>query len=356
LIAAAVLLPFGLVLGNATFFEMQSRQMHHSWFRLVGWITLNWLSWALLTPPIAWLQAEFPIERKRWWSVPVHILAALILSLAKLSASVWTMQVIEPFWPIQPHVTFIQNLRDNVIQGIPRDIIVYGVILAVLTCVEYSRQIRDREVKSAQLEGLLSEAQVVSLRTQLQPHFLFNTLNGAVALVRENENESATKMLIGLSDMLRYSLETAEQQEVTLDQELEFLSMYLKVEGMRFPDRLTITESIDPAVHCALVPSVLLQPLVENSIRHGIACRVGKGQIWISAHIVGSRLSLVVSDDGVGLPANWSLSNSEGIGLANTRDRLSRLYGVEQSFDVSPRAGGGVDVRISLPYHREPMR
>ena len=206
----------------------------------------------------------------------------------------------------------------------------------------YHRESRDRE----QLEVQLAQAQVQSLKLQLHPHFLFNTLNTITALIGQDPR-GAERMVSGLSDLLRLSLRNASEQEVPLERELEILQHYLSIQEIRFADRLTVRYDIGPDVRQALVPNLLLQPLVENAIRHGIAPRAAPGTIVISAHRAEDVLRIVVEDDGVG---PGSSSSGEGIGLRNTRARLERLYGSQHRLELTGGREGGFVVRIEIPY------
>jgi LytS/YehU family sensor histidine kinase len=221
--------------------------------------------------------------------------------------------------------------------------------VGIFYAIDYYRKYREREFVAAQLETQLAQAQLDSLRMQLHPHFLFNTLNGIVGLVRDNNNQAAVTMLVGLSDLLRHALEHSGQQEVELKEELNFIKLYLSIQQMRFSDRLQIEFDIDPSTSKALVPNLLLQPLLENALRHGIGRSTEAGSIRISSAKENGRLSIVVADNGAGLPNNWQLKTSSGIGLANTIARLQQLYGENHRFDIRNRDEGGVEVEIVIP-------
>jgi LytS/YehU family sensor histidine kinase len=168
--------------------------------------------------------------------------------------------------------------------------------------------------------------------------------------VRDNKNDTAVTMLVGLSDLLRHALEHATQQEVELREEINFLELYLSIQQMRFSDRLQIKIDIDPDTNRALVPSLILQPLAENALRHGIGRSVASGLVGISSHVENASLKLIVFDNGAGLPENWQLKSSAGIGLANTAARLQQLYGENHRLDVRNRPEGGVEVVIVVPF------
>ena len=204
----------------------------------------------------------------------------------------------------------------------------------------------------AKAQDQLSEARLQSLRLQLQPHFLFNTLNAITALIG-SEPRAAERMVAGLSDLLRASLRSANEQEVPLARELEHLKLYTDIQRTRFGDRLDVQLDVEPSTRGAMVPSLLLQPLVENAIRHGLAPRAIGGQVCVSASREGEELRLEVRDDGVGAETRGGALSREGVGLANTRERLRRLHGDQQRFGYETRPGAGFSVRIALPFRTE---
>lgn len=215
----------------------------------------------------------------------------------------------------------------------------------------YSRESRERE----SLQVRLAESQLRSLKLQLHPHFLFNTLNTITALVH-TDPQAAEQMISGLSELLRTSLHSAAEPEVSLDRELETLGHYVAIQQLRFNDRLRVTTSIDAAACDALVPSLLLQPLVENAIRHGIAPRAAPGCVEVSASVESGMLRVQVSDNGVGMRGGTAESIREGVGLGNTRARLQHLYAERHTMQVESPVTGGFTIRISLPYTPAPAR
>jgi LytS/YehU family sensor histidine kinase len=229
------------------------------------------------------------------------------------------------------------------------DLLIYAGVIGVFYAFDYYRKYREREFVATRLEAQLAQAQLDSLRMQLHPHFLFNTLNSIVGLVRDNKNNAAVNMLVGLSDLLRHTLEYSSRHEVELREELNFIKLYLSIQEMRFSDRLRIELDIDPRTTKALVPNLILQPLTENALRHGIARRTDSGLVGISSVAEDGHLRLTVYDDGAGLPDDWQLKGSAGIGLANTIARLQQLYDNDHEFDIRNRDGGGVEVVIVMP-------
>jgi LytS/YehU family sensor histidine kinase len=230
------------------------------------------------------------------------------------------------------------------------DLLVYGGVVGIFYAIDYYRKYREREFQASRLEAQLAQAQLDSLRMQLHPHFLFNTLNSIVGLVRDNKNGAAVNMLVGLSDLLRHTLEYSSRHEVELREEINFIKLYLSIQEIRFSDRLRIELDIDPRTTKALVPNLILQPLTENALRHGIARSANSGLVGISSAVIDGHLRLTVYDEGAGLPDDWQLKGSAGIGLANTIARLQQLYDDDQQFDIRNRDGGGVEVVIVMPF------
>lgn len=227
--------------------------------------------------------------------------------------------------------------------------LVYCLILGALKAFKYYRRHLVNELKLERLERNFLETRLNALRMQLDPHFLFNSLNGISSYIG-HEPKLARKMIEHLGDLLRLSLETRNRQEVTLAEEIAFLEHYFALHRMRFEERLSVTVSIMPDVEQVRIPSLLLQPLVENAIKHGIAGRVSGGSIIVSARRAGNKVDIRVIDDGVGLPPDWHMESSQGLGLSVTRERLLAMYPAgESEFAIGRHANGGTEARISLP-------
>jgi LytS/YehU family sensor histidine kinase len=237
------------------------------------------------------------------------------------------------------------------VRDLPFCALFYGLILGIGSALDYYRQFRERQLRASQLEAQLAQAELQMLKMQLHPHFLFNTLNGITGLVRDNDNAAAVQMLVGLSDLLRQTLDNAGKQEVRLSEELEWLELYLKLQQIRFSDRLQVSINAAPETLDALVPNLITQPLVENAIRHGLGPRARPGLVSLSAQRINTHLELSVCDDGVGLPEGWRLSGSKGVGLLNTKARLQQLYGSDFALDVRNREHGGVEALLTIPLH-----
>ncbi|HTO89986.1 MAG TPA: histidine kinase [Candidatus Sulfotelmatobacter sp.] len=301
-------------------------------------------SWALLAIPAFWLARRYPFSAREWPSaLAVHWPAALLMAaiegmtsarvlmsagLIGGGASNWTLMRI-----------MIAKLHTN--------LATYALVVGAAHAFDWYRRMRDRELAASRLEASLSEARLEALKTQLQPHFLFNTLHAITALMH-TDVERADMMMARLSDLLRQSMERVGRQEVTLREELEFLRGYLDIQQMRFGDRLRAHVHAVPEVLDAMVPALVLQPLVENAIRHGFGERVSGGRVEVLARRAQEKLRVEVRDDGAGLP---EAGVREGTGLSNTRARLQQLYGPAQTLELEPTPGGGTRVRIELPLH-----
>ena len=312
-------------------------------------LNLNyWYSWALLTPGILWLARRFPFERESWLrSVPVHVVGVFACTLGHVTLVLLGRGAIyasrgesQGVWSSEFERLFFANFD--------WEMMTYWTIVVVSHALRYHYEAQDRRLRASQLETRLMEAQLQTLQRQLQPHFLFNTLNTISALMHRDV-EAADAMLARLGDLLRLSFETLGVQEVSLEQELDFLRKYVAIEQARFRERLDVTFEVAPDALDCLVPNLLLQPLVENAIRHGIGPRIGPGHVLVRAARAGSVLELEVRDDGVGVPAAKLSDLEQGVGLSNTRARLVHLYGDHHRFEVRRPAGGGLSVVIAIP-------
>ncbi|MCI0685354.1 MAG: histidine kinase [Gemmataceae bacterium] len=309
--------------------------------------------WAGLTVGILWLGARFPLAQRRWWkSLAVHVPASLATAVLQTVLAVVVNDIVRQDLP-RPTLTanvlflyFVAKIHSNVF--------LYWAILAASQIINHYRQARARELRESQLEAKLAQTQLQLLKMQLHPHFLFNTLNAISALIHQDV-ELADRMIARLGDLLRITLENASTQEVPLKQELDWIQPYLDIEKARLGPRLTVHFEIDPAVMDARVPNLILQPLVENAIRHGVAPRPEPGRIAIAAGRDNGKLRLAVSDDGPGLQSPEA--PRAGIGLANTRARLEKLYGAEQRLELSNGPERGLRVAITIPFHEAaPLR
>ena len=312
---------------------------------------LPWLPAALLAPGVVWVARRAPLDRgRRRRALALHVVAMLaFIALHEVAAAL----IILPWMSLPFGATL---LAKQLTFRSALDAAVYAAIVGVTHAARASREARDREQAAARLEAGLAEARLAALRAQLDPHFLFNTLNAVSALALRGDGERVVQALSTLSDMLRATLDGAPTQEVALGDELALLDRYLDIQRLRFSDRLTVERDVTAEALGAAVPAMLLQPLVENAVQHGVAARPGPTRIAIRARRDGDALRVEVRDGGPGFPtAPPGPSRArEGIGLANTRERLAQLYGDAQRLDCLNVEGGGALVAVTLPYRSIP--
>jgi signal transduction histidine kinase len=307
-----------------------------------------WYSWACLAPGILWLSRRFPLDKQSWHvSLPAHVVGVFVATTLHIAMAVATRM--GTYWAIgESTESWLREAQRMFFLNFDWEMMTYWAIVGLSHALSYHREAQARALKASQLETRLVEAQLQSLQRQLQPHFLFNTLN-AISALMHRDVEAADAMIARLSDLLRISLQTVGVQEVSLKEELDFLSKYLEIEQTRFRDRLTVVFDVSPDTFDALVPNLVLQPLVENAIKHGIGPRPAPGTITIRTRRVGTMLELVVQDNGVGLSAARLSDFNRGIGLSNTRSRLEHLYGSLYRFEFRQPADGGLLVLIAIP-------
>jgi signal transduction histidine kinase len=299
--------------------------------------------WAALTPLLFWLAASMVVRRANcWWTLPAFFVAGVALAVVHMQA----------FVRILPLIGFRVDFRSEqsiFVTKFHSDVLTCWTVFAIRHGIEYYRRYRLRELKTSQLEARLAVAQLEVLKMQLQPHFLFNTLH-AISALMYRDVEAADRMVSRLSDFLRLALDTAGVQEVALQREMEYLDKYLEIEQVRFGERLEIRRAIDAGALDLLVPNLVLQPLAENAVRHGIAPRASGGRIEVCAHAAAGTLTIEVIDDGPG-----ASTVREGVGIANTRARLEQLYGAGALLDIGNIPGGGFRARLEIPAHTEAL-
>ena len=309
--------------------------------------------WALATPLVLWAATKIPIERNNWLrSLLLHVPISLGLSMIVTAIGhifVWL------YWGRTMGRPFsFERMTRFVVANFSEGIGIYMLIALISYALGYYRRYRESQLKTFQLEAQLSQAQLQALKMQLHPHFLFNTLHSISALLNKDP-ESARKMITRLGDFLRLTLENSGSQEVTLEQEMTFLRCYLEIERIRFQDRLVTRIDVSEQTLDAKVPNLILQPIVENAIRHGIAPRSSPGLIEIEAERRNSTLRIQVRDNGPGLPSHRTSENmfKKGLGLANTEKRLEQLYGAAHLFDLRDHPDGGLVVTLEIPFHKD---
>jgi two-component system LytT family sensor kinase len=345
---------FSFLNANQIYFEMLHKPgMHHSWWRIVLWQLAVWWLWGCLTPIILGLGRRVTGAGSSWLrGLLIHFPLSLVLPAAHVAASTYITMLIQPYDVWTDTRPFLAQYRGELRSLFLLDFFVYWAVLGVGYAFDYRDRYRERERDASELKAQLAQAKLEALKVQLHPHFLFNTLHAISGLVRGGERQPAVNMIAGLSELLRRALDSRDEQEVPLREELKFVELYLDIQLVRFSDRLTVRTDIAPEALGALVPNMILQPLVENAIRHGVAPCESPGMISISAYRSGRMLHVEVSDDGPGLQSGWRVEESGGIGLANTVERLKRLYGPEQRFELRnvADAGGGVTASFVIPF------
>ena len=345
---------FGVLESTNAYLNMGARGIPLSPVRALVGNMPWWLLWAVLTAPILFLARRVRIgSAPTTVAVGVHLVASVVVAAVHVGV-VGTLFYHTHGWRVMPSAW--AQVRAIAAGYLPLEVLTYWLVLGGYYAFEYHRRYRAgelaaarHELRAAQLESQMSEARLAMLRMELNPHFLFNALNAISGLVRRREHDDAVRMLAVLGDLLRQTLARDGAAEVPLERELELLGRYLELERLRFRDRLAIEIDAAPAVRAAAVPPLILQPLVENAVRHGVARRPGAGLVRVRARRAGDALELVVQDSGAGFPLRHP--PREGVGLANTRARLAQLYGERGELHLDNAPGGGAQVTVRLPFH-----
>ena len=345
----AIWTAFGLFDATQTVFVMRSEGMHHYWGRLFLTTALNWLPWMVVTPIAFRLDYRYPTSEWRRPAFWISHLAACLTTgvIGSAWAALWE-ELLNPYAFHPGPDPFMQVWVRKFYGGALSWILLYGLILLVAHIAESQHRFTLQQAETARLNEQLLKAQLNALRRQIEPHFLFNTLNAIAGLVREERNDAAVSMIAELSEFLRRVVKDSDRQEVPLGEELEFTKKYLDIQKLRFAERLEFAVDVPGELMSARVPSLILQPIVENAIKHGIAQRARGGAIGIVAARSNGTLTLRVSNEGPSLPTGWEQSAS-GIGVQNVRTRLRALYG--DAFELHLRNHrDGVEAVVSIPY------
>lgn len=311
---------------------------------------------ALFTPAILWLGRRSPVgQGRRWRWIVLHFVCSAVFSIVSTSIEVPVLMALGVFPPFLPSGSLVVAVSALLVYSFQGGVVRYWAVVGVQAIVRSRNQASQREnealhlqAHSSQLAAQLSAAQLSVLKAQLQPHFLFNTLGAAMSLIRQHRNQQAETVVARLSDLLRLTLEDVDVQEVPLWRELELIRNYLSIEQVRFADRLRVEIDAACGTGDALVPHMVLQPIVENAVRHGLGQSEQAVCIQVQAFRIGKDLMLTVTDDGPGSPSSGF--EGKGIGLRNTRDRLQRLYGPAGALIAERRDPSGVRVSVTLPF------
>ena len=354
IVTAVWMLP---AIADVTDTYIASRLAGHSTplWRTAGAIAPGWLVWILFTPVIFWLGARIRVVRPmRASPLAVHLALSIVVGLGHAAVVTAAMDLFArhaPFGSAAHYGEVVSN-------WLPVSMFLYLLTLGAGYALEATRRERAHALRATELEGQLARSELAVLRAQLHPHFLFNALNTAVSLVRARQPEAGVRVLTHLSELLR-QLVNGVEQEVTLGEELRLLDSYLEIERARFGTRLVIAVDVPPELLDAYVPGLVLQPLVENALRHGVGKRDAQGHVWIDARARGAtQLELRVRDDGAGLARDVLDARGDtrtGVGIANTRARLSRLYGAAGTLELRDHQGGGAESMVTLPLRRSPV-
>jgi two-component system LytT family sensor kinase len=329
-------------------FAMRHQGMHHSWVKLFIVLTFDWLPWVLATPLVIDLGRRYPPAWKspRSWLPHLGLIAAIVVAAAAWSSALEV--VTQPWLPDFETRDFPATWSTKIWAGVLPALILYSVILAVTYMLDSKAKVAAQETDTARLNAQLSLAQLDALQRQIEPHFIFNALNSISALVREQKNEAAVSMIAALGDFLRRVAGSSQEPEALLAQEVEFLERYLQIQQARFLGRLRLDMQVPHELRQAKIPGLILQPLVENAIKHGIAQRAQGGEVRVAASRSDGLLHLSVYNDGPLLDRD---SIKDGIGLSNLRTRLKLLYGNDCHLRLENYGITGVQVSMALPYH-----
>jgi sensor histidine kinase YesM len=349
----------GLTFGAQLYLAYSRGRQHISWTKALFLELTYWYLVGVLSPGILWLARRFPIDRQRWLrNLLIHIAGGGLFSIAHSAIYLFLSLSVSEAGYTNPFSSVAELLRMVFSLNLALRFLTYALIVTISHAFEYYQRYREGEFKASRLEADLASARLQALKMQLHPHFLFNTLHSISALVHRDP-DAADKMIARLGDLLRLALENSGAHEVSLEQELESLDLYLEIQQIRFQDNLKIEKEIEPEALAARVPYLILQPIVENAIRHGIEPYGIQGAVKISAKRLNGSVVVQVEDNGRGLALNAISGNrtgkgdvlvfEQGIGLANTRTRLANLYGEAHRLELTSAVSGGLLVTMEIP-------
>jgi two-component system, LytTR family, sensor kinase len=346
---AAIWLTGGLFDASQTVLMMHAEGRHHPWPPLFAIELVSWLPWALATPLIVRLARRYPIVGgMSIRTVGVHFAVFAVVSAVAESWSSALLVLFNP-WGNRKPPTFVDTWSTSFIFQVLTFMIAYALILTVTYVVDARESMARQMSETARLNEELSNAQLAALRRQIEPHFMYNALNSVAGLVRGDQNDAAVNMIVGLSEFLRRSAENSDRSEVALQEEIEYLERYVDIQKVRFGERLQVSVDIPSELRRAQVPNLLLQPLVENAIKHGIAKRVAGGAVRVVGACLDGNLCLSVYNDGPNLLPDWEAAQT-GLGISNLRTRLQILHGRESALQLRNAPPGGVEVLVRLPF------
>ena len=332
---------------SQTVLFMHAIGKQHAWLIFATELA-SWLPWALATPLVIGLARRHPIIRSTAVrTAAIHLAAFVAISLV---AEAWfaALQTLFNPWDYPQRPTFVDAWRTSLLFQVLTFLIVYALILTVTYVMDARERMARQMTETARLSEELSKSQLAALRQQMEPHFMFNTLNSITGLVRDQRNDAAVSMIVGLSEFLRRASEDSHRSQVTLAEEVEYLQRYLDIQKVRFGERLQVSVDIPAELLRAQVPNLLLQPLVENAIKHGIAKRAAGGTVRVAGACQNGSLCLSVYNDGPDFPTDIQATHT-GVGISNLRTRLQILHGKESELQLRHADAGGVEVAVTLP-------
>lgn len=359
-VALVICTVIGLLEASQVYFMSARAGRPLLFHRAAAYTMPSWFVLAALVPFVIAIARRFPLETlKHRTTIFAHLVAAVAYSVVNLLIAGWLSDFV--FSDNGAELGFIANFWRLLGMYFTMVLVQYFSVVGVYYAFIYNRRYREKEraaaelaVRASQLEASLSRANLEALRMQLNPHFLFNTLNTVSVLALKGEKHRVSRMVSRLSDLLRLSLEN-DRQTLSLKEELEFLERYLEIEQVRFKDRLSVSIDVDEGAYDAEVPSLLLQPIVENAVKYGFSQTIGPGEISIHCRVRDEMVEIEVNDTGPGLPETRPAAGT-GVGLTNTRARLEQLYGGNYVLELVNRPEGGTQVRVRFPYATAPVR
>lgn len=332
-----------------TVLSMHADGKHQPWLPVFATDFVSWLPWVLATPLVIAVARRYPLSRGiSARSIGRHLAVFAVVSALTETWSAGLQMLFNP-WGDPQRPTFVNTWTMMCLYQCVTFLTAYALIVAVTFVMDAKAGMSRQMTEAARLNEELSKAQLAALRRQIDPHFMYNTLNSIAGLVREQLNDAAVSMIVGLSEFLRRSSEDSHRPQVALQEEVEYLQRYLDIQKVRFGERLQVSVDIPSELLRAQVPTLLLQPLVENAIKHGIAKRVAGGAVRVAGACHDSRLCLSVYNDGPNLPADWEAGQS-GVGIRNLRTRLQILHGEDSELQLTRASSAGVEVLVTLPF------
>jgi two-component system LytT family sensor kinase len=341
----AIWLCVGIVQATQTNFSMRYVGMHHAWTRLFFGQVVSWLPWVLATPLAVRLGHRCSLSRVSGWLA--HLATIAVIAIVSAGWDSTLEALLKPYAPDEWPGPFFETWRYKSYGSYFASLVIYAAILTVSYVIDSRQKLLRQEAETARLNEQLSQAQLNALRRQIEPHFIFNALNCIAGMVREQRNDGAVTMIVALSDVLRRLTRESTESQVPLQREVEFLKKYFEIQKLRFADRLNVVVEVPDELMGAQVPSLILQPLVENAVKHGISQRAQGGTVQVDAACTDGQLSLRVYNDGPPLCENWA--GGDGVGLSNLRSRLNLLFGADARLSVASFGIAGVEALVTLP-------